>query len=112
MPGTRHRYLWYLCQPLVILSLFDKEVPDVEEADIAAHLLASPRPAVYEAKKPTFPVRTLVECEATLSTFVGSGSWMLFDLLHMNPGWLNEAPDHWGDNADLRWLLLPVISQL
>ena len=78
--------LWYLTEECVVLSLFDDGVSDNEKIELCQRLLAIPRPATFSPRKPTFPVQILAQNpdNLSLSSFIGSRSWLIFHLLENN----------------------------
>ena len=48
------RPLWYLWPELVVLGLFDDDLPETEKQRMAAALQQVPRPAVFNPGKPSF----------------------------------------------------------
>ena len=84
--SSTDRHHWYVVPQMVVLSLFDDVVPNHEKADIAAALLASPRPNVFPPGKPGQPsfspqTRLLTRAKPSLSVFVTEESWLLFHLI-------------------------------
>ena len=59
-------HLWYLTSELVVFSFFDEELSDIERQKMAAKLLTFPRPAVFPAGKPVFPVDLVADDVAHL----------------------------------------------
>ena len=97
------RHLWYLTQPLVVLALFDDSIADEYKARMANALLAKRKPCTFRPAKPAFPVNTLRRnVHVTLDTLIGPKSWMIFDLLGFNSGWLAQNPNQWNGNHDYR----------
>ncbi len=105
-------HLWYFTEQLVVLSLFDKSVGDDVKAAISAALQACVRPVVYPVGKPTFPENILVRADASpeLSSFVGHNSYLMFDLLGIDSGWLNVPPPLWEANQQYQCMAEVVKS--
>ena len=98
--ASTDRHHWYVVPQMVVLSLFDDGVPNQEKAEIAAALLASPRPNVFPPGKPGQPafspqIRLLARAKPSLSVFVTEKSWLLFHLIEADTQWLSEPVDTW-----------------
>lgn len=93
------RQAWYLTQELVVLSLFDKTLSIESRREIADALLTSPVPMLFEPGKPSFQV-DLLDAHATLASFIGPKSWLLFKLLGKDGAWLNLPVEEWDENID------------
>jgi hypothetical protein len=52
-------HLWYLTQEVVILSLFNAELPTNLRQDTAKQLLSFPRPKTFVTGKTKFPINEL-----------------------------------------------------
>ena len=50
--GSFLYHLWYLCPELVVLAMFDREVPNAEKATMAQALLQHPVPDAFAPGKP------------------------------------------------------------
>ena len=97
-----NRQLWYLTEECAVFSLCDDGVNDNEKIDLCQSLLAIPRPTTFSPQKPTFPVQILAQNpdNLSLSSFIGSRSWLIFHLLENNGSWLNEPPAEWNLNEE------------
>ena len=81
--------------------MFDENLDDETKQSVADALLASRNPGAFDPKKPEFQTDTLELPGASLSSFVGSQSWLLFQLL--SPGsylWLLLPLDQWEEDED------------
>lgn len=97
---SMRRHLWYLCPEVVVLALFDDDTTTEEKRLMAAQLLNSPRPQVFARGKPGQPNFDPVATKLTpdrphLAVFITERSWLLFDLLEVETGWLQEHPSMW-----------------
>ena len=98
------RHLWYLTEQLVTLALFDRHVDLDTKSAIATQLQKSLRPPVFTTGKPVFPDLHAHDGQeqVSLTSLVGSLSWMLFDLLGASGHWLALPPNQWEDNDEYR----------
>lgn len=97
------RHLWYLTPELIILSLFDDEIPDVQKGAMAQTLRQLPKPQVFVPGKPGQPAFNPVAAKLTdlpppFADFITSRSWLFFDLVNANTQWLNDDPSTWPNN--------------
>lgn len=88
------RHLWYLTAECVVLGFFDKDLPDSTKQEMAQAILIKERPATFAPEKPTFPPHELLD-QPSLSLFIGSRSWLLFELLGQSGDWLHEPVSEW-----------------
>lgn len=100
---SMRRHLWYLTPELVILSLFDEELPDTEKMMMELTLRQTHRPIYFAPGKPNFePVAAILGDEKPhLSAFINERSWLLFKLLDVeidSLDWLNLHPSTWLQN--------------
>jgi hypothetical protein len=86
------RHLWYVCEELVALSIFNKNLHPLWRAALAKKLFETPRPSAYFPAKPGFPS---IDREVCILSFIGPRSWAIFHLLKMS----REQVD---------WMQLPV----
>ena len=94
-------HLWYLTSELVVFSFFDEELSDIERQKMAAKLLTIPRPAVFPAGKPVFPVDLVADDVApSLDAFISEKSWLLFHILGANGAWLLKDINEWNDDDE------------
>ena len=54
---------------------------------------------LFEPGKPSFQV-DLLDAHATLASFIGPKSWLLFKLLGKDGAWLNLPVEEWDENID------------
>ena len=97
-----HRQMFYLNEELVMLSLCDKEIPHSEKEELVRALLQADRPQTFSPQKPEFKVHLLKNKshdEPRLSNFVGTRSWLIFDLFDVNVEWMAYPAENW-DNID------------
>ena len=92
------RHLHYLTEELIVLSLCDTKLCDVDRSEIAKALVNFKRPLKYEIGKPKFP--TLTEKQQHLWQFVGQNSWFLLDKLELNASWLSKPTASWDEYED------------
>ena len=110
------RHLWYLCPQLVVLAMFDSEVPIAEKAATARALLQHLVPDAFAPGKPggrhfkqiTPKLADFIAGRAQapcLSTFITDRSCLFFHLAGRNPeGWLQRAPEEWPQNSDYTFM--------
>ena len=104
--------MWYLCPELIVLAMFDSEVPNGEKAAMARALLQHPVPDAFAPGKPgcrhfeqIMPkladfIAGRVETPC-LSTFITDRSWLSFHLVGRSAeGWLQRTPEEWPQNPD------------
>ncbi|XP_034035038.1 protein ALP1-like [Thalassophryne amazonica] len=94
------RHLWYLTEPLIVLGLFDSHLGCDMKAAMAVQLQTSLKPPVYTPGKPTFPRTAVLLGDTSLTSLVGTHSWLLFDLLGETGHWLALPPGHWDKDDD------------
>ena len=93
------RHSWYLTQQLVVLALFDTSVGRDTRTQMAVRLHGIPRPDRFPLGKPLFPDQQLSRDHPELVDMVGPNSWLIFELLDCQGGWLSQNPAEW-DNDD------------
>ena len=103
--SSLRRHLWYLCPELVVLSLFDDEVPMNEKQAIAVALLNHPRPEEFNMGKPGQPdfspvANHLGDEKPPLAVFVTEQSWLLFSHVESDAEWLRNPPETWPEDDD------------
>ena len=92
-------HLWYLVCELTPLGLFDPAVSEDQKSHMASAILSSEKCEEFQNRhgtgygKPCFP--EIPSSGAELKDFIGSDSWKFFDLLKINPDFLNCSPDSW-----------------
>ena len=100
------KHLWYLTPSLVVFSLCDTSLDDVQREEMAKTLFNIPRPVVFKKGKPKFPDISLHEATpvSNLSSFVSEESWLLFDLLGLQDcqEWLQTPVKMWDLFSDYR----------
>ena len=74
---------------LVIFDLFDEELDSNERKAMFTRLRLLPNQRNFAPEKPAFPVDLIVG-NLELGSFVGSRSWMLFNILYANGTWLHN----------------------
>jgi hypothetical protein len=76
-------HLWYLCEELVVFSIFDRELPPDLRQQLLNRPLEFPRPNTFLSQKPKFPTfdPSSIEYPRQLLDFVGPRSWLVFELL-------------------------------
>ena len=82
-----------------------------EKQRIAAAIYNTPREEIPLGRG-NFPVMTWPGERPCLSTFVGSASWLLFDLLGINgkPEWLLIPSEYWDQFQDYRNMKIFVMN--
>ncbi len=90
-------HLWYLCEELVVFSIFDRELPPDLRQQLLNRLLEFPRPNTFSSQKPKFPTfdPSSIEYPRQLLDFVGPRSWLVFELLGLK-------------NESLDWMMVPL----
>lgn len=96
------RHLWYLSEPLVVMALFDNEVSNHAKEEMALALQAVPRAQGFAPRKPALPAHIIRNDNVTLRSFIGEKSWLSFNLLGNDGGWLGLPPDQWEANAEFQ----------
>ena len=96
-----NRHLWYLTPEMVVLAIFDDQVP-ANDLRIMADKLLSVKPEQLPSApaerfgsgfgKPLFPS---VEHETTLADLLSPDSWYTVKLLNLDMTFLNESIDIW-----------------
>jgi hypothetical protein len=92
------RHLWYLTADTVVFALFDDDLEEQEKREIADALVQTPRVHI-RLGKPSMPTHLMVG-NPRLSSFVGSQSWKLWDLLGIGSDWLQLPVDDWEDDEE------------
>jgi hypothetical protein len=96
------RHLHYLTEQLVVLALFDRNLPSEERNLLGRKLYLTPRPCSFPPGKPLFPkLSHSLENIPRLHELVGSKSWLLFYLLKLDDKqeWLNIPCELWHNFA-------------
>ena len=94
------RQMFYLVEETVPFALCDDCVSSEMKKSIVTKLLSSDRPQSFVPMKPLFKQDILLgklHDEPELSDFIGSRSWLVFDLLHVDVHWMEYAPDEWAE---------------
>jgi hypothetical protein len=78
-------------------ALFSSLLSNDERARLASRILATPRIEIKPGK-PAFP--SYDSPINSLADFVTSESWVLFDLIGGDVGWMLEDPSKWDQNED------------
>ena len=99
------RHLWYLSERLVLVALFDDDVPLATKRAMVA--------ASRDREGSEDPPRRVTVDAATvqnksLADFVTMTSGQLFDILDLDAGFLDEDPGQWGDDERFRAATLRV----
>ena len=92
------RHLSYITEELVVFLLFDDSLNYAEKTMIGKRLYHTDRPRNILPNKPKFPDIVWRDDEKPLlSSFVGSKSWLLFNLLKLEgkQEWLNIPSEDW-----------------
>ena len=86
-----YRHLWYLTPQMVVLSLLDKDLANIDKEEMAMKLFSLERDEKIQTGKPTFPsIAWSVEGSAPkLSSFITKKSWLIFDILDL------KDPQEW-----------------
>ena len=99
-------HLWYLVKEMVPLCLWDDSLDNDEKSRIAAGILSTEKVNSFENRhgtgfgKPKFPNIDLQSVE--LRDLVASDSWKFFELLKVDPDFLNYPPESWVDQDSYR----------
>jgi predicted DNA-binding transcriptional regulator AlpA len=86
---------------IVVLAIFDHDLPSALRLDMVSRLLCISRPTRYISQKPKFPKfdQLLIDFPRKLITFLGPRSWLLFDLLNLKEeqlDWMHSTSvDSW-----------------
>ena len=84
---------------MVVTALVDEDLNNEEREEMAKVLFNTPRDFNIQMGKPVFPVlkRNVGNTRPVMSSFIGSNSWLLFDLLQLNDvqEWLLEPCETW-----------------
>ena len=92
-------HLWYLTEQLVVLGLFDDDLPDDERKAVATKLMSTSRPSHFNVGKPAFPTDRM-SGHPSLDVFIGKNSWLLFHNLNATGKWLERDVDKWKDDVE------------
>ena len=92
------RQQWYLTEELSILSLFGIGLSYSERTNVAKALLLCEKPQFFSPGKPSFPGVERLTNNSGLHEFVGSRSWLLFDLMNTKYDWLSQPSETWKEN--------------
>ena len=92
-------HLWYLTEEIVVLSIFDEDLPKTLRKSLVVKLLLIPRASHVEPSKPKFP--TIVpETIGPIGPTIGPNSWLFFHLLNAKDeiiDWMKFPVDCWGE---------------
>lgn len=92
------KHLWYLTEELVLLSLFDDDVKDIDKETIASKLLSVDEIPTFADRfgsgygKPLLPK---AENKTGLADFVGSSSWPFLQMMQVDSGFLHLPVSEW-----------------
>ena len=86
------RHLWYLCEELAVMGIFNQELHPMWRAALARKLFETQMPSIFSPVKPKFPN---IEREVSIISFIEPRSWLIFYLLKMN-------------REEVEWMQLPV----
>ena len=92
-----NRHTWYLTEELVSFALSSKRISDESKRDLADKMLLFERPGEYRPGKPSLPKVTE---ESELVDFIGSNSWLVFDILGLQGDWLVKPVTEWEESPD------------
>ena len=92
------RQMFYLVEETVPFALCDDDVSFEMKKSIVDKLLSCDRLQNFVPMKPLF--KTDILCgkhhnEPVLSDFIGSRSWLVFDLLNVDVHWMEYASENW-----------------
>jgi hypothetical protein len=95
-------HLWYLTEEIVVLSIFDEDLPPTLRKSLVVKLLLIPRASHFEPSKPKFPTINpeTIEYPDQLLSFLGPNSWLFFHLLNAKDeilDWMKFPVDCWGE---------------
>ena len=99
------RQMFYLTEELVVLALCDDNTTHTEKDEIVRCMLQCDRPQQFQPKKPDFKVDKLKNKShdtPKLSDFVGSRSWLIFDLLDVNVQWMQHTSQQWSNEPEFQ----------
>ncbi|KZS10538.1 Cc8K15.2-like protein [Daphnia magna] len=99
------RHLSYLTEELVVFSLFGDSLNYAEKTMIGKRLYDTNIPINIPPNKPKLPdIVWRDDKKPLLSSFVGSKSWLLFNLLKLEgkQEWLNILSEHWHNFKDFK----------
>ena len=101
-----YRHLWYLTPQMVVLSLLDKDLANIDKEEMAMKLFSLERDEKIQTGKPTFPsIAWSVEGSAPkLSSFITKKSWLIFDILDLKDPqeWMQTPASLWDKFSDYR----------
>ena len=92
-----NRHTWYLTEELVAFAFCSKRISDESKRDLADKMLLFERPGEYRPGKPSLPKVTE---ESELVDFIGSNSWLVFDILGLQGDWLVKPVTEWEESPD------------
>ena len=92
------RHTWYLSGRQVIFSLWSKRVDEETKVKIAKVLHQTPEEEVTPGK-PDLP---RIYEDSTLSDFVTTESWLLFQLLNIQPTFLEKPFEEWASDESFQ----------
>ena len=92
----------FLRREIVVLSIFDEDLPKTLRKSLVVKLLLIPRASHVEPSKPKFPtiVPETIEYPDQLLSFIGPNSWLFFHLLNAKDeiiDWMKFPVDCWGE---------------
>jgi hypothetical protein len=108
-------HLWYLTEPLVIFGLFDDKLHVDIRTAMARKLRDTPKPESFNMQKPIFPREQVQNQDNNLVMLVGPQSWLIFDLLDMEGGWLGSPAGTWQEDEEYKHMAaivchIPVVN--
>ena len=89
-----NRHTWYLTQELAVFALCSKRLSNNVKRDLADKLMFFERPVEYRPGKPSLPEVTE---SSELTDFIGTNSWLVFDILGIKGDWLEKSVTEWED---------------
>lgn len=93
-------HLWYLTQELVILAIFDQNLPPSLRQNMVVKLCGFTRPIKFAPGKPKFPDINpdKIDYPQQLITLIGPRIWLLFHLLELKAeklDWMQCPVEYW-----------------
>ncbi len=101
MISSIQNHLWYLTEEIVVLSIFDEELPATLRQALVVKLLQIPRTNYFAPSKPTFPKidPEKIEYPHQLLTLLGPKIWLFFHILNAKDEmleWMKLPEKYWG----------------
>lgn len=106
-------HLWYLTEELVVFAIFGTDLQDSLRQQMVLKLPSCQRPKIFKPQKPVFPDidPMTITYPYQLVDFIGSRSWLLFNLLYLSEeklDWMQVPVNYWKNMVGYQKLELIV----